>query len=87
MVHIKMIDEQVVLRIKDIGRFHVPNSVIEDDMRRLYTDMSLRFLRKIAIKSRDGVQLATHMVCRIAAIPTDTGIEIVVYGLSQDAEI
>ena len=41
VVHVEVVDQQVVLRIEDIRWLHVPDRIVEDDMRGLYADMGL----------------------------------------------
>ena len=49
--------------------------------------MCLWFLCQIAIEGGDGVQFATHTMHGFAVVPTETGVKVVVNGLSLKVEM
>ena len=86
VVDVEMVDEQVVFGIEDVGGFHIPDGIVEDDVRGLHADVGLGLLREVAVEGGDGVEFAAHAVGLFAVVPAEPRVEVVVDGLGLKGE-
>ena len=68
-MHNKLIHEQVVLMIEDVGGLYIPGAVIQDDVRGLHTELGFGQSCKILVESDDRVQIAALLLLGIVIVP------------------
>ena len=79
-MHHEVIDEQVVLIINNVGGFHLPQTVFEDDVRGYDTHVGLGLVVEVVVELDDAVHLSADLLCGIVVVPGERGVEFVVGG-------
>ena len=65
----KVVHQQIIVCVEDIGGLHLPGGVVEDDVRRLYAHMGLGLVHQVLVEFDDAVQLSAHVLVGAVVVP------------------
>ena len=86
-MHGKVIYEQVVVVVEDVGRLHIPGAVVQNDVGGLDAQVGFRLIEEVLVESYNGVELPAHVLLRVVVVPTERGCDVVVGSICQQADV